>query len=199
MRRRARQALADEQHRQDDYETYAAIRDEERQEALERDMERARELIRMTIGHLTAEEQKPRPNQMPKEQVRQIVSRLFDTADRVEDPTDARYLKDMAFRIMELAQQRPEATRNETGFQFTPDGAHVIYRLYAAPPEQLRGIADALHEQPISPDDASSVAPVAEETIENALARLFIRLGPPPETTELDYTPAGHGGGGATQ
>lgn len=63
-------------------------------------------------------------------------------------------------------------------------------------PEQLRTL---LYEQPLGPEDAEAAAPAAEQTIEHALARLFLRLGPPPEPTELDYSPAGSGGGGAQQ
>ncbi|MDQ0601940.1 putative nucleotidyltransferase [Streptomyces canus] len=39
----------------------------------------------------------------------------------------------------------------------------------------------------------------AEQSIERSLAALFLRLGPPPEPTELDYSPAGSGDGGAHQ
>lgn len=47
--------------------------------------------------------------------------------------------------------------------------------------------------------DREAVAPLAEETIEHTLARLFLRLGPPPEPTENHFVPAGNGGGGAQQ
>jgi hypothetical protein len=53
--------------------------------------------------------------------------------------------------------------------------------------------------QPLNASEAAAVAGIAEETIEHTLARLFLRLGPPPETAEIDYTPAGRGGGGAQQ
>ncbi|MDH2388182.1 hypothetical protein QCN29_05130 [Streptomyces sp. HNM0663] len=56
-----------------------------------------------------------------------------------------------------------------------------------------------LGEQNLGPEDAEIAAPAAEKTIEHSLALLFLRLGPPPEPTELDYSPAGHGGGGAQQ
>lgn len=48
-------------------------------------------------------------------------------------------------------------------------------------------------------EGSDAVAHVAEETIEHAMARMFLRLGPPPESTELDYVPAGSDGGGAHQ
>ncbi|MGW2932800.1 hypothetical protein ACWDA7_13255 [Streptomyces sp. NPDC001156] len=56
-----------------------------------------------------------------------------------------------------------------------------------------------LLEQPLGREEIEAVAPTAEQTIEHTLARMFMRLGPPPEPTELDYTPAGSGGGGAQQ
>ncbi|MFI1606968.1 hypothetical protein ACH4YN_33285 [Streptomyces griseofuscus] len=56
-----------------------------------------------------------------------------------------------------------------------------------------------LFDQPIGTEAAEEVAPVAEQTIEHTLARMFMRLGPPPEPTELDYESAGSGGGGAQQ
>ncbi|WP_329276977.1 hypothetical protein [Streptomyces sp. NBC_01451] len=59
--------------------------------------------------------------------------------------------------------------------------------------------ANLLRSQPLGHEELEVVAPAAEETIEHTLARLFLLLGPPPEPTELDYTPAGSGGGGAQQ
>ncbi|MGW9029138.1 hypothetical protein ACWGQ5_34415 [Streptomyces sp. NPDC055722] len=56
-----------------------------------------------------------------------------------------------------------------------------------------------LFDQPLGREEIEAVAPIAEETIEHTLARMFMRLGPPPEPTELDYTPSGSGGGGAQQ
>jgi hypothetical protein len=56
-----------------------------------------------------------------------------------------------------------------------------------------------LQGQRVGPEDAELLAPAAEQTIEHSLALLFLRLGPPPEPTQLDYSPAGHGGGGAQQ
>ncbi|MFI1400543.1 caspase domain-containing protein [Streptomyces sp. NPDC020681] len=53
--------------------------------------------------------------------------------------------------------------------------------------------------EPLSEADAVALAVTAEETLEHTLARLFVRLGPPPEPTELDYAPVGSGDGGAQQ
>jgi EAL domain-containing protein (putative c-di-GMP-specific phosphodiesterase class I) len=47
-------------------------------------------------------------------------------------------------------------------------------------------------------DEAAAVVRAAGE-IEHTLARLFVRLGPPPEPTGLEYTPAGSGDGGSRQ
>ncbi|MGX1975856.1 hypothetical protein [Streptomyces kronopolitis] len=53
--------------------------------------------------------------------------------------------------------------------------------------------------QPHHPEDVKAAALAAEETVEHTLARLLLRLGPPPESTDVDYIPAGRGGGGAQQ
>ncbi|MEU1010662.1 sensor domain-containing diguanylate cyclase [Streptomyces sp. NPDC005890] len=48
-------------------------------------------------------------------------------------------------------------------------------------------------------DETPAVARAAGETLEHTLARLLVRLGPPPEPIELEYAPAGNGDGGARQ
>ncbi|MFE6223046.1 hypothetical protein [Streptomyces sp. NPDC057854] len=48
-------------------------------------------------------------------------------------------------------------------------------------------------------EELAKVADSSEGTIDHALAMMFIRLGPPPEPTEVDYAPASSGGGGAQQ
>ncbi|SOR82152.1 Cyclic di-GMP phosphodiesterase Gmr [Streptomyces chartreusis NRRL 3882] len=59
--------------------------------------------------------------------------------------------------------------------------------------------AELLREYaPHSQDEADTVARAAGE-LEHALARLFARLGPPPEPTAPVYDPAGSGDGGARQ
>ncbi|WP_460111572.1 hypothetical protein [Streptomyces sp. YKOK-J1] len=54
-------------------------------------------------------------------------------------------------------------------------------------------------QQPLDPAATEVAAPAAAESIEHSLASLFLRLGPPPDPTELDYSPAGRGDGGAQQ
>ncbi|WP_030331026.1 hypothetical protein [Streptomyces sp. NRRL B-1381] len=53
--------------------------------------------------------------------------------------------------------------------------------------------------EPPTAEEAASVAPNAEGSIDHALAKLFLQLGPPPEPTENDYAPASNGDGGAQQ
>lgn len=48
---------------------------------------------------------------------------------------------------------------------------------------------------PVTADEAVAAA----TTIDEALNRLFVRLGPPPEPTVRDYVPVGSGDGGAEQ
>ncbi|MET9141997.1 hypothetical protein [Streptomyces parvulus] len=72
----------------------------------------------------------------------------------------------------------------------------ILNALDATTVERTRRIVKG---QRLGPEEIENVAPAAEETIDHTLARLFLRLGPPPEANELDYTPAGRGGGGAQQ
>ncbi|QIY99440.1 hypothetical protein HEP87_42940 [Streptomyces sp. S1D4-11] len=48
-------------------------------------------------------------------------------------------------------------------------------------------------------EEAQLVAGEAATTINRTLARLFLRLGPPPEGTSGDYLPVSSGGGGAQE
>lgn len=52
-------------------------------------------------------------------------------------------------------------------------------------------------EEPLTGAEAAAVAIASGETLDHALARLFLRLGPPPEPTEADCEPASSGDGGA--
>ena len=69
------------------------------------------------------------------------------------------------------------------------------YELFQATDGSWSGV----QRQPLGPEEIEDVAPAAEATIDHTLARLFLRLGPPPEASARDYTPAGTGGGGAQQ
>ncbi|MBO8189253.1 hypothetical protein [Streptomyces spirodelae] len=51
----------------------------------------------------------------------------------------------------------------------------------------------------ISEKEAAAVGSEAGKSLEYALARLFLRLGPPPEPTAVEYAPASSGGGGTQQ
>lgn len=66
----------------------------------------------------------------------------------------------------------------------------------ASPP--LKHVADAPVD--LLPAERAEAAVDAGRSIDHALAMLFIRLGPPPEESNIDdYTPASSGGGGARQ
>lgn len=60
-------------------------------------------------------------------------------------------------------------------------------------------LPQAPDSEPPTPEEAACVAPAAEGSIDHALAKLFLQLGPPPEPTENDYAPASNGDGGAQQ
>jgi len=80
---------------------------------------------------------------------------------------------------------------------FPPTG-HRVGTLGSAIAQWGRAVA-GLRRQRLGPEDIQAAAPAAEGTIDHELARLFLRLGPPPEPTSQDYTPAGSDGGGAQQ
>lgn len=54
-------------------------------------------------------------------------------------------------------------------------------------------------EEPLTDRESAEVARTSETTLDYALACLFLRLGPPPEPTALDYAPVSSGDGGAKQ
>ncbi|MFE7358036.1 hypothetical protein ACFU8Q_34115 [Streptomyces sp. NPDC057543] len=59
-------------------------------------------------------------------------------------------------------------------------------------------VEDSPEEEP-TPEELSAVASTSAQTIDQAMAMLFLQLGPPPEPTQIDYTPASNGGGGVQQ
>ncbi|WP_329056531.1 hypothetical protein OG511_02580 [Streptomyces sp. NBC_01453] len=54
-------------------------------------------------------------------------------------------------------------------------------------------------EESLTARQSAEVAHTSGTTLDHALARLFLRLGPPPEPTENNYAPASSGDGGAQQ
>lgn len=59
-------------------------------------------------------------------------------------------------------------------------------------------VHDFPDEEP-TPGDLSTAAQTSAQALDQAMATLFLELGPPPEPTEIDYTPTSNGGGGAQQ
>lgn len=51
----------------------------------------------------------------------------------------------------------------------------------------------------LTPAERDQLAQEAASLVSDTLARLFLRLGPPPEGTDRDFSPVTSGGGGATQ
>ncbi|MGP3990804.1 hypothetical protein [Streptomyces sp. 3N207] len=77
--------------------------------------------------------------------------------------------------------------------QAIAEAAHTLYE--ALPIEEDEG--EALPD--ITEEEAAAVGSEAGTSLEYALARLFLRLGPPPEPTAVEYAPASSGGGGTPQ
>jgi len=63
-----------------------------------------------------------------------------------------------------------------------------------------RAYADYLHStRHLDREEKTALAPVAGQTVDHTLAWLFIRLGPPPEPTEMEHEPVGSSGGGGVR
>ncbi|WP_282793073.1 hypothetical protein [Streptomyces sp. CC224B] len=58
---------------------------------------------------------------------------------------------------------------------------------------------DLTRKEEITAEEAQLAADAAAKMINKVLARLFLRLGPPPENASGDYMPVSSGGGGAQQ
>ncbi|MEU6071247.1 hypothetical protein ABZ864_44125 [Streptomyces sp. NPDC047082] len=64
--------------------------------------------------------------------------------------------------------------------------------------ERTPAISSGLGDD-LSPAEAEMVVAASAAAINHTLARLFLRLGPPPEGADGDITPVSSGGGGAQQ
>ncbi|MFE6787859.1 hypothetical protein ACFVFF_36970 [Streptomyces sp. NPDC057680] len=119
--------------------------------------------------------------------------------------------------VGKLDRLPPDVRADVARMLLNPDNASWVIHL---PTDRLRSVLRAVREFQVSPErgfwgqlpspldeappklsteEKSEVAGASGTSINHALAMLFIRLGPPPEETELDYAPASNGGGGAQQ
>jgi len=113
--------------------------------------------------------------------------------------TDVRITASIGVAFAEARFVADELLRNANLDMFRAKAAGKQHAEVYAPQAKAVGHRHAeLHESQMQVEDASA-AKAAGETIEHTLARLFVRLGPPPEPTALEYTPAGSGDGGARQ
>ncbi|GAA2505090.1 hypothetical protein [Streptomyces gobitricini] len=119
------------------------------------------------------------------EKLRAIVSEPQEEAARLAWAEAVERLRDSA----EVAGLQPESVLN---FQREA----VIRSVELA---RIRRVLAASLTNGLSTAEREAVAADSGNAIDHALAMLFLRLGPPPGPTELDYTPAGNGGGGAQQ
>jgi diguanylate cyclase (GGDEF)-like protein/PAS domain S-box-containing protein len=98
----------------------------------------------------------------------------------------------LASAYLPVPHSRPGTTVEGSDLRGTASSGDAFTEPGLAAAELLRAYA------PHSQDEADTVARAAGE-LEHALARLFARLGPPPEPTAPVYDPAGSGDGGARQ
>lgn len=169
---------------------------------MERDQlqEQRRELAHLL---LTAEEDQRRRH----DELLALLNHVLKAVDRVGDGPERNSLLSVARHLGEMTvEDPPRAWRGPVAIRLA--GGNVS-------PSELRTLTQAsvpdslpppepepdpeLRGAPLSPQETAAAAPPAGQSIERALALLFIRLGPPPEPAELDYSPAGHGGGGTAQ
>lgn len=122
----------------------------------------------------------------------EALNRTRPTSDDPPDPEVGQTTteEELAEGVRRLDAEVPPITAGQ--WTIYTGGNHSVY---------VSGLSRSteLVDQPLGSEEVEVVAPAAEETIEHTLARMFLRLGPPPEPTELDYTPAGTGGGGVQQ
>lgn len=116
-------------------------------------------------------------------------------------------------RLARLGEPAPLEPPLSLESQVVPSQDEASFEARMARAEALRErIAQALGDatQQLMPAGAAGIVagaevPAAEEvvlagdTLEHTLARLFVRLGPPPEPTSRDYAPVGAGDGGAAE
>ncbi|MFF3710868.1 hypothetical protein [Streptomyces phaeochromogenes] len=150
----------------------------------------------------------PRP-----EELWQLLSRFHNVLrmpTTSEDLDPARYVLGLYWHLrattrsrnrkMELDTMRRQIAdtlgveEEETDPDLSASGNPVLNQLPVRRPKRK-----APQPQTMRLKDAEAAAPAATTTIDHALARLFIRLGPPPVPTAPDHVPAGSNGGGAQQ
>ncbi|OUD00336.1 hypothetical protein [Streptomyces swartbergensis] len=86
---------------------------------------------------------------------------------------------------------------DQSGQQFRRYTQQVVRRLADAPAPDVTFLDSA--GQDLSPEEQKLVADRTASTINHTLAMLFLRLGPPPEATNGDFSPVTSGGGGVRQ
>lgn len=98
-------------------------------------------------------------------------------------------------RVARLLSVLPETALSGATFRDLVDMDFQV-ALMAGKLEKSDSLTDGME---LPREELAEVAVSSEGSIDHALAMMFIRLGPPPEPTEVDYVPASSGGGGAQQ
>lgn len=110
---------------------------------------------------------------------------------------------------LHLQSTRPRELSSYTTYDLAALLAELVDRLEQTTPPHLPSafehdpvrseLLKAIAHESLSNDEASAAAPYSAQSIDQALAMLFIRLGPPPKPSETGYAPASNGDGGARQ
>ncbi|MFH9663600.1 hypothetical protein ACH4NF_35605 [Streptomyces sp. NPDC017248] len=132
-----------------------------------------------------------------------VIRRLADTRTRLSGSSPfARNLTVVAAEtnVWEKALRQSPLLRDQTSGRLYLERLNRLLDHFEVRPGA--GIITGLeqHVRPSQEIPATADETVAAATtIDDALARLFVRLGPPPEPTVREHTPVGSGGGGAEQ
>ncbi|MEV7793387.1 hypothetical protein AB0O68_15550 [Streptomyces sp. NPDC087512] len=214
FKRKQRKQLSDERHTERDWRVLLDIENQSRERKsidLELDLQAAMKIHRLlthrpsgetlTARKLSSILRRGRLRAFIGDPVLAVAALYASLPSRVTDPDVAETLKRQGDEVMRIITEAGLVDASSAGllveehqseaWQLQPE----VWSSTMSVPVRLSG----LPQRPLEPEDAAAAAPAAEETLESALARLFLRLGPPPEPTELDYTPVGRGGGGAQQ
>ncbi|MER5691385.1 hypothetical protein ACWDBO_22590 [Streptomyces mirabilis] len=141
--------------------------------------------------------------QSTSEEVYAVIQRLTRTRKRVTSELPlAQHSNVMAAEVdaWEKVLRQSPLLRNQTSGRLYLERLNRLLDHFEARPGA--GIVIGLKQDvrpgqgvPVTADETVAAA----TTIDDALARLFVRLGPPPEPTVRDYTPVGSGDGGVEQ
>jgi hypothetical protein len=133
----------------------------------------------------------------PTDAVRNALLRAIGAAEREREPDFDALLGWV--KAVEAEDSAPDAALLAI-LRAAIETEHLRLRnVFSIVPDQNQDDGDETELTPLSAAEAQRVAGAAASAINHTLARLFLRLGPPPEDASGDFMPVSSGGGGAQQ